>query len=189
MDKPWGDNIKILSPREFELITKQWVESSGGKIDSLTVKHDQKLAASDGEYQIDVVAEFDAFGAKYVTLIECKHHKSPIKREMVQVLSAKVASLGAHKGIVVASVGFQTGAIEYARKTGIALVRVVDGQASYEIRNLISTDFRGISAANVHLNLIEKRGDSYHTSCFEPSDSSLMHQLLMNMRNNLSQSK
>ena len=39
------------------------------------------------EYEIDVVARFTILeGAEIVVLIECKHYKNSIKRELVQTL-------------------------------------------------------------------------------------------------------
>jgi restriction system protein len=42
------------------------------------------------EYEIDAVARFTIFGeAEIVVLVECKHHKHPIKREALMVLMPK----------------------------------------------------------------------------------------------------
>lgn len=60
----------------------------------------------------------------------------PVKREDVQVLHDKLRSTGAHKGVVVAASGFQSGALAYAKAHGIACVRLVDGAWTYEARNL-----------------------------------------------------
>jgi restriction system protein len=61
-----------------------------------------------------------------------------VKREVVQALWAKVQSVGAHKGIIFATKGFQSGAIEFAKFHGIALVEVVDGRSSYLVKGKIS---------------------------------------------------
>lgn len=39
-------------------------------------------------------------GIRYVTLVECKHYKSAITREKVQVLYDKIRVVGANKGII-----------------------------------------------------------------------------------------
>ena len=75
-------------------------------------------------------------GADFLILFECKRHATPVKREHVQVLHAKLASVGAQKGVVVAAAGFQRGALEYARAHGIACVRLVDDSWLYETRDM-----------------------------------------------------
>lgn len=94
----------------------------------------EELSANDGLYKIDVTARFEALGVEFLILIECKHHRYPIKREVVQILYDKIRATGAHKGILFATVGFQRGAIEYAKSHGIALVRIVEGKLTYEVK-------------------------------------------------------
>jgi hypothetical protein len=66
--------------------------------------------------------------------VECKHDKSRVKRDRVQELWAKIQSVGAHKGILFATAGFQSGAIEFAKSHGIALVEIADGRSSYVVK-------------------------------------------------------
>ncbi|MGP3790676.1 restriction endonuclease [Pseudomonas sp. B392_1p] len=75
-----------------------------------------------------------------MVLIECKKYSSPIERETVQVLHDKVRSLGAHKGMLFTTTGFQSGAIKYAKAHGIALIRVTSGSASYQTRSAIPVE-------------------------------------------------
>ena len=66
--------------------------------------------------------------------VECNHDKSRVKRDRVQELWAKIQSVGAHKGILFATAGFQSGAIEFAKSHGIALVEIADGRSSYVVK-------------------------------------------------------
>lgn len=136
MQFPWEHSELAMSPKEFELLVKDWIQRLGKGLKSLDVRHDQKLEAHDGTYQIDVLAKFEALDADFVVLIECKRHQSAIPRADVQLLYAKVQSLGAHKGMLFATTGFQSGAIEYAKQHGITLVKITEGKASYETRSI-----------------------------------------------------
>lgn len=117
----------VLTPLAFETTVRDILEKSGASLDSFVTRHGERLEGVDGSYEIDVTARFKAMDVSFLVLVECKHHKNPIKRELVQVLHDKVRSTGAHKGILFASTGFQKGAKEYACTHGIALVRVADG--------------------------------------------------------------
>lgn len=125
-----------LTATEFELVVKDLLEEAGTTVTMFKVTGTQVLQGSDGDYQIDVTVEFELLGAKFVTLVECKRHKDPIKREVVQLLEAKLRSLGAHKGMVFSTASFQTGAIQFARAHGIALVEVRSGATSYLTRGM-----------------------------------------------------
>jgi hypothetical protein len=70
-------------------------------------------------------------------LVEAKLHKNPVKRELVQVLHQKVQSVGAHKGLMVSTAPYQTGAVIFAKAHGIALVTVTEGRFVYETRDAL----------------------------------------------------
>ncbi len=124
-----------ISPEQFEIEIQTQMEILGVKLQDFEVKRREKVQGSDGEYEIDVLAKFEALGVNFVVLIECKHHKNPIKREVVQILNDRLRSLGAQKGMIFSTVGFQSGAIEYAIINGIALIKVEDGKNSYLVRD------------------------------------------------------
>lgn len=117
-----------MTPTEFELhcmeILRGYAEEE--KLPEFKIEHDVKLTASDGTYQIDVYATYAALGADMKVLAECKQFSSAVKRDYIVLLSDKVRSLGAQKGILLSTAGFQSGAIQFAEKHGIALVQVFD---------------------------------------------------------------
>ena len=53
-------------------------------------------------------------------------YKNKVNREKVAVLHRKLDSIGAQKGIMISTGGYQSGAIEYAKEHGIALIIVKD---------------------------------------------------------------
>lgn len=75
----------------------------------------------------------------FLVLVECKYHKNPVKREMILALHSKVVSVGAQKGAMFSTSGFQSGAIEYAAAHGIATVQIQDGRSSYFTRSIAPT--------------------------------------------------
>ena len=123
-----------LTPEEFERHVRALLDAMGSQLEDYRSNHLPALAGTDGEYEVDVEVRFRALGGTFLVLVECKHHKSRIKREYVQVLNDKVRSLKAQKGMMFATGGFQSGAIEYAKANGIALVHVWDGRTCYMAR-------------------------------------------------------
>lgn len=130
MKSPYTD-IAEFSPEDFEKHVQDMITMSGIDLEEFHTSRREKLEGRDGEYEIDVVARFTALKTSFLVLIECKHHKSPIKREVVQVLRDRMQSIGAQKGMIFSSVKFQKGAIEYAKAHGIALVKVTDAEPEY----------------------------------------------------------
>ena len=131
----WDEGFTEISYLDFERWVRDLLANLGQELKEINVQHNQEVEAHDGIYQIDVLATFSAFGADFKVIVECKHHKNPIKREVVQALHDKVRSIGAHKGMLFATTGFQRGAIEYAAAHGIALVKVCPGASCYFTRS------------------------------------------------------
>lgn len=117
-----------MTPTEFELhcmeILRGYAEEE--KLPAFNIEHNVKLTASDGTYQIDVYATYTALGAEMKILAECKQYKKSVGRDKVEVLESRLRSLGAQKGILLSTAGFQSGAIDFAKAHGIALVQMFD---------------------------------------------------------------
>lgn len=120
---------------QFEQEVKKYLESTSGKLRQFQTEHRESMDGHDGTYEIDITARFRIFGADFLVLVECKHHKNHIKREHVQTLHAKLVTLGAQKAMLFSTSEFQEGAVEYAIQHGIALVRLASGETSYFTRS------------------------------------------------------
>ena len=131
---PLDDSIS-LTPEEFELAVKGMLDAAAGILVKYESKHLESIAAPDGEYIIDVTARSEALGANFIVLVECKHHKRKIERQDVQILHAKLQSIGAQKGMLFSIAGFQSGAIDYAAAHGIALIKMGAGSSSWFTRS------------------------------------------------------
>lgn len=122
-----------ITPTDFEKycleILKGYAEAEGLK--DFNITHNVNIPAADGIYQIDVYAEFTAMKSKFKVLCECKQYKSAVSREKVAVLHDKINSIGANKGILISTSGFQSGAIQYAKVHGIALIHVEDYKVEF----------------------------------------------------------
>ena len=127
------DYVCSISPSEFEEYCKEILlgYAEEEKLSNFSIIHDTKLTAHDGIYQIDIFASFTAMSVEFKVLCECKQYKSRVNREKIVVLADKVKSLGAHKGILLSTSDFQSGAIQYAKKHGIALIKVEDYHFEY----------------------------------------------------------
>jgi len=124
-----------ITPEQFERQVHDWLKASADGLKSFSVIHSHILEGDSGEYEIDVMAEFEVFaGALIKVLVECKRYKNPVKRDVIMVLESKIRDTGAHKGMVFSTSGFQKGAIQFAQKRGIATVTVQHGYTNYFTR-------------------------------------------------------
>lgn len=136
------NSVKVveISPTQFETQVKTWLQKASDGLRHFRVTHRKTIEGSGGQYEIDVVAEFEALGgASIIVLVECKYYRSsnPIKRDTVMTLHAKLQDVAAHKGILFSTSRFQRGALQYAKAHGIGLVRVRDGGSfGYETKEL-----------------------------------------------------
>ena len=123
-----------LTSDQFEIEVKNIIEQAGLGLSDFRVQRLEHLMGSDGSYEIDVTARFTALGAAFLVLIECKHHRNRIKRDTVQILYDRLRAVGAHKGMIFATVGFQIGAVKYAQAHGIALVQIAPESTAFVSR-------------------------------------------------------
>ena len=97
-----------ISPTDFEQLVRDYLAEAGKGLPSFEVYHNVKENSHDGTYQIDVKATFEIFdGGSIIVLVECKKYSSPVKREKVEILFSRLQSIGAHKGIIFSTSGFQ----------------------------------------------------------------------------------
>jgi len=71
--------------------------------------------------EIDVLIRHQSGPYSYLTLVECKHWRSRVKREQIDVLHSSMMDLNASKGILFTTRGFQNGARTYAQSKGIEI--------------------------------------------------------------------
>lgn len=125
---PYRSLTANISPTDFEIFCMKTLEAYAKreKLPNFTIKHNQKVETNDGTYQIDVLAEYTALGANHTVLVECKKQSRSVEREVVVALNGKLQSIGAQKGILISTAGFQSGAVQYAKTHGIALWQIFD---------------------------------------------------------------
>jgi len=137
MTEPWlrGREYLEITPTEFEIRVLSWLRNFHATLTDFSVLHSNVVEGDSGDYEIDVHLEFSVFGgAKITVMVECKRHRNPVKRDVIMLLDAKLRDTGAHKGMVFSTSGFQSGAIRYATKRGIAVIDVADGDSNYHVR-------------------------------------------------------
>lgn len=154
---PYREFVSSISATEFEEycleVLKAYAESES--LNDFSMLHNQKIQTDDGDYQIDIYAEFIALSVRFKVIIECKRYTRPVEREKIVVLADKVRSLGGHKGILISTSGFQSGASEYAKKHGIALLQIFDKHVMH-IQNSLPSEMN-----RLHMEFIRQSPKYY----------------------------
>ena len=67
---PYRELDARINPTEFEVFCMETLEAYAERenLQNFSIKHDQKIESDDGTYQIDVIAEYTALGAKNVVM-------------------------------------------------------------------------------------------------------------------------
>jgi hypothetical protein len=74
--------------------------------------------------KVDVSFETNLSGFTVLFLVECKCYNHMVDVSEVEEFITKIDDIGAHKGIMLTTVGFQAGAIQTAKAYGIGLARM-----------------------------------------------------------------
>ena len=148
------ESILNMTPTEFEKHSLHILTEQIHNIENCNFQHNKIVEVDDGNYQIDGYIEFELMGITYKTLVECKHYKNSISREKVAVLYDKIRACGANKGVLVSSSNFQSGAVQYASKHGIALIQLTDANSIYATRT-------GFKETSSNFAMQKKKAASY----------------------------
>lgn len=135
-NSPWNPAKPAdVSPEEYERQVVAWLRATGETLEHFKVQHLKHLKGAGGDYEFDAVAEFTILsGARIVVLVECKRYSQPVEREKVLALWAKLQDVKAHKAIMFATCGFQSGALAYAKSYRIATIAFVEGAFLYKTK-------------------------------------------------------
>lgn len=133
---PWARRYPpaAIRPAEFEAWIGDLLRAAEPAVDDLRVAVHDRVNGTDGSYDLDATVRYRWAGLDFLVLVEAKLHRNPIKRDLVQILHAKVQSVGASKGVMFATAHYQRGALEFAMAHGIALVSVTEGRFTFETR-------------------------------------------------------
>lgn len=111
------------SPREYEQfvrdVTQALVHAQG--LETVTVQHDVQLVGLSRTHQVDVYWEYRLGGAIHRVIINCKLYQSTVQVNDVLIMKGVLADFPGAVGVIVTTVGFQKGAIDYARTHSIGL--------------------------------------------------------------------
>jgi hypothetical protein len=121
-------NSVDLSAIQYELLIKKLLAMKlyCDEAECSAIKHRNRYKGASGqEHEIDLSFETTLAGSRLLVLVECKCYSRPVGIEDLAEFAYKLRDIGAHKGIVVSTVGFREGAITIARREGIALVVAV----------------------------------------------------------------
>ena len=75
---------------------------------------------------IDVSFEVDYGGFTVLFVVECKFYSQKVEVGDIEEFRTKIDDIGAHKGLVFSTIGFQSGAVKTAKAYGIGLARLSD---------------------------------------------------------------
>jgi hypothetical protein len=93
----------------------------------VTVEHNVILKGRSGaERQIDVLVRHKEGFYEHLIVVECKYWNRNVARLHVDALATTIQEVGAARGVIFSTKGFQSGAIEQAAHEKISLFRVRD---------------------------------------------------------------
>jgi len=93
----------------------------------VTVEHNATLIGKSGApRQIDVLIRHKQGLYDHLVIAECKYWNSPVERLHIDALATAIQDVGASRGVLFSTKGFQSGAITQAKQNNIDLFTVRD---------------------------------------------------------------
>lgn len=145
----------LIDWREFEEFVKKLHDIEGNFIVERNI---EQIGNSGARRQIDVRLTQKTKSHEYVTIIECKRWKRKVNRHLIDELYTTIEDLNASKGIMFTTLGYEEGAVQYAKYKNIDIFVVRDltdeewGLPGREIRlyfRMFSANFENIRMPHV----------------------------------------
>jgi restriction system protein len=86
------------------------------------VRIDQEIPLARGKVDIDVLARDPSATPPATYICECKLWKGSVSKNVVHAFRTVVTDAGAHRGFIISSAGFQSGAYDAAKHSNVDLV-------------------------------------------------------------------
>lgn len=102
------------------------------------------------KHTIDVWVRFNKFGLETTWVVECKCWTSPVTKEKVLALKSVVEDVGADRGILISTAGFQSGAVHASEKTNITLTSLDELKETAQ-EDLVASALHGLETKLVEL--------------------------------------
>ena len=135
--EPWNPREPVeVTPREYADQVRAWLSQATAP-NSINWTSREVISGRGGNYEIDVVGEMSLLGgAQFRILVECKHWRRRVGRDVVLAHAKKLRNTASHKGFIFSTSGFQRGALDVAVEEGIATLIFEAGNARYETRSM-----------------------------------------------------
>ena len=92
---------------------------------TVTVEHNVVLTGRSGApRQIDVLVRHREGLYEHLIVVECKYRNTPVERLHVDALATTVREVGAARGVIFSTKGFQSGTVTQAEHEGISLYQI-----------------------------------------------------------------
>ena len=90
----------------------------------------------------DVSFLLNAAGSDIQVVVECKYYTHKVGVDEIEEFRTKLDDMNVQKGIVVTTIGFQSGAIKSANAYGIALALITPDEQPDELEYIVKSDMR-----------------------------------------------
>jgi len=123
--------------RDYETFVQRVVESMVGVAVFHAKEYEGRITGRKIKVDVSFVLRIAA-GAELLVLVECKNYNHRVPVDDVEEFHSKLDDIGAQKGILITTVGFQEGAIKAARGRRIALALLTKESQPGEIKYVVN---------------------------------------------------
>lgn len=129
--------MSVSISKDYEMFVQRVFESLVG-VDAFQGKeYEGRITKRKIKVDVSFVLNI-AGGASLLVIVECKHYSHRVPVDDVEEFHSKLDDIGAQKGILVTTVGFQDGAVKAARGRRIALALLTTSSQPREIQYVVN---------------------------------------------------
>ena len=176
--------LDVKNSAEYEKVAQQVYQAilASEEVETIEVLQNVQITGRSGvSHQIDVYWRYLEDGVEHQVLVECKYYKSTIDLIHARNLLGLLTDIPNSQGVLLTTMGFQSGVVNLCNFYGISLKRLRDPQGSdwdgfiqkVEIHGILNkTDY-----LELRVSLDSKHDETAYTLATEPAIN--LHESLM----------
>lgn len=126
-------DLPALTPDYFEILVVRELRKVGFDVGAVRIHRRSELPEPDQGFVLELLVPLSWSGSTWRALVACRRQSVPVKRDVIESLTARLHEVAADVALLFAASDFAPDAVSASQEAGVALLRVVDGRSAFDL--------------------------------------------------------
>ncbi len=122
-----------MTPEYFEILVVRELRKVGFDVGTVRTHRRSELPEPERGFVLELVIPLRCAGATRRALVVCRQQQGAVATDVIASATARLAEASADVVLIFATAEFASETLTAARKSGVALLRIVDGRSAFDM--------------------------------------------------------